>query len=1042
MKSHRILALLSLVVLAGSLASLVVVAQQQHELMRGWENATDRDSVLPYAIPRPGVNADLLQYNPSQLRSQLSDMRDVGVVWVRQEFQWKDIEPSPGDYDWAKLDALVEAFETQPELELIAVLVTTPEWARESLARDSVSSPPANIADFAGFVEGFTARYGAVIDYYQIWDEPNLTAAWGGLDPKAADYVALLQAAYTTIHEVDENATVIAAGLAPTVEQGPENYSDLLFLHAIYENGGAPYFDAVAAKPYGFDTGPYDRRVSEDVLNFSRFILLREEMVRNGDSDKTLWASQFGWNALPDNWEGDQSIWGSHTREEQLAYISAAYIRAADEWPWAGGLILEHWQPNVSYGDPLWGFSLIPQGADRIDTSATLFPYVGEQAAHPGRHHPSSPFAAYAGDWEFGELGADFGQSGNSETTFVFHGTEIALELRQDNYRAYLIATVDDEQANALPNDNDGNTYIVLTSDDLQPHTVIVPVARNLEAGIHTLHLKAVRGWDQWALAGFRVAVEPGPDEDMLPIAFFALLAFLAAASLVMLTRRLRFSPSSLPLKAVVERLGCAGQRLMAGVASAILMIGMVMTLNNTLPAIIRRDPPGLILGVITAGVLYYSPWFALTITAGLVLGILIFQRLEIGLFLVIFWAPFFLFPIELYQLAFPMAEICLLITAVGWALSLAVRWAENTRSGFKAQEKQPRANMNAIDWGILLLVVIAIISVTWSQHRAEALRELRTTVLEPALFYVLLRTTIRKPENALRLVDSFLLSASAVSIISLTMYLVGDSIIVAEGGSQRLAGIYGSPNNIGLLIGRAMPFALAYVLTSAKPRKPAGLMAGGVMLVTVALTQSVGALLLGIPAGLFVVTILWRWRAALASIVTAIILSAVALIPLSNHPRFARLTDLSGGTSFFRIRLWQSSIQMIQDRTIRGLGLDQFLYAYRGHYILPDAWQEPNLSHPHNILLDFWTRLGLGGVIALAWIQVAFWRTCWRSLRVFSAAEPSRTIILGAMGSMAALITHGLVDNSVFVIDLSYIFVMLLALPTLLQPTPVDVTS
>ena len=39
-------------------------------------------------------------------------------------------------------------------------------------------------------------------------------------------------------------------------------------------------------------------------------------------------------------------------------------------------------------------------------------------------------------------------------------------------------------------------------------------------------------------------------------------------------------------------------------------------------------------------------------------------------------------------------------------------------------------------------------------------------------------------------------------------------------------------------------------------------------------------------------------------------------------------------------------------------VGLDNFLYAYRGRYILDAAWQEPNLNHPHNIVLDFATRL------------------------------------------------------------------------------------
>ena len=52
----------------------------------------------------------------------------------------------------------------------------------------------------------------------------------------------------------------------------------------------------------------------------------------------------------------------------------------------------------------------------------------------------------------------------------------------------------------------------------------------------------------------------------------------------------------------------------------------------------------------------------------------------------------------------------------------------------------------------------------------------------------------------------------------------------------------------------------------------------------------------------------------------------------------------------------------MIADRPITGVGLDNFLYSYRGKYISPDAWQDPNISHAHNLILDFSSRLGLPG--------------------------------------------------------------------------------
>jgi O-antigen ligase len=97
---------------------------------------------------------------------------------------------------------------------------------------------------------------------------------------------------------------------------------------------------------------------------------------------------------------------------------------------------------------------------------------------------------------------------------------------------------------------------------------------------------------------------------------------------------------------------------------------------------------------------------------------------------------------------------------------------------------------------------------------------------------------------------------------------------------------------------------------------------------------------------------------------------------------------------------------------------LDNFLYQYRTRYILPEAWAEPNLSHPHNFILDFGTRIGIGGIAWLVWAQIAFWLNAWNLYRKIPAS-----LVLGLMGSMVVFLTHGLVDNSFFLVDLAFVF-------------------
>ncbi len=150
-----------------------------------------------------------------------------------------------------------------------------------------------------------------------------------------------------------------------------------------------------------------------------------------------------------------------------------------------------------------------------------------------------------------------------------------------------------------------------------------------------------------------------------------------------------------------------------------------------------------------------------------------------------------------------------------------------------------------------------------------------------------------------------------------------------------------------------------------------------------------------------------------------------LALIPFSQTQRFQNTFDLSeGSTAFFRIKLWQASWTMLQDYWPLGVGLDNFLYQYRTRYILPEAWQEPNLTHPHNILLDFGTRLGLGGIVILFWLQIAYWHNAWQLYK--AQFDP---LVLGLMGSMIVFLAHGLVDNSYFLVDLAFIFFLIVGL-------------
>jgi O-antigen ligase len=157
------------------------------------------------------------------------------------------------------------------------------------------------------------------------------------------------------------------------------------------------------------------------------------------------------------------------------------------------------------------------------------------------------------------------------------------------------------------------------------------------------------------------------------------------------------------------------------------------------------------------------------------------------------------------------------------------------------------------------------------------------------------------------------------------------------------------------------------------------------------------------------------------------VFVAALGVIGLLSTPRFAGLLDPHSGTLFVRLQLWRASWKMFRDHPWLGVGPDNFLYQYRGRYILPSAWQEPHLSHAHNLLLSYATRLGVVGLAVGVWLQVAFWR---RALALWRVVDRDRRgLALGLMGSMAYTLAHGMVDASTFFVDLALAFLLTLGL-------------
>lgn len=943
-----------LLVLLATVALVTLDVRRHRAIARGIETGLDLALASPVE-PRFGVNVALERMQATQeLRDVLRLVRLAGVQVVRQAFRWAELEPRPGEYRFAQWDEALPILEDEG-LQVIAVLHTSPLWARDDWEADNPQAPPADLRDLARFAATFARRYAGRILAYQIWDQPNIHPHWGSGEIDPAGYLEMLRVVGAAIREADPDALIIAGGLAPNTEPGGLNMSDVLFLREIYRRGAGEHFDVLGYKAYGFWSGPYDRRVGEEVLNFSRAILLREEMVARGDAHKPIWAMEAGWAALPPDWAGSLPPQGSDSELVQSERLALAVRRIRREWPWMGLACMQSVLPDAPADDGLWGFSLLtPNREPTALFRAMQRALTGPQVLYPGTARHLEP---YVQPWR-----------ASSAVSLEAWGTDVYLDVERGAAEGTLAITVDD-----APRE--------LRVDLGAPAPAVerLAVATGLALGTHRL---VIRG-DAKALAAVRAALVARADRPLglwMNVLVGGLLVVWSGVSAWQISRLIPFA---------------VGWRRVRRAWQAV-------------PAGLRGVAP--VAAFVAAAAL---PWGTGRLGALALYGLLALLAPEVSLLVAVATVPLAPLTASLGPGVFSVAEVSVLIAAGAWIWNAALGASPETGA---TNRRAAPSTTRILDSLVLLLVCLGIAATLSAEYRHVAARELRVVIVGAALLYALVRRT---PDRArmVRLMDVLWASSVAVALYALLRYPSEAGVIAAE-GVRRARALYGSPNNLALVMERALPLGLAVAMGgSGRWRRLAYGLGAVPVAAALALSFSRGALLLGVPAAVVALAILsrgrWRWAA-----LGGLLLLAVALVPLVGTQRLASLLEPSQGTTFLRLQLWRSAWRMVGDHPWLGVGPDNFLYYY-GDYILPGAEVDRWLSHPHNLLLDSWLRLGIGGPLAVGLLLAA---VGWRALALLERLGHGdrRAMVVGLLAGIAAAVAHGMIDSFLFVHELA----------------------
>lgn len=452
----------------------------------------------------------------------------------------------------------------------------------------------------------------------------------------------------------------------------------------------------------------------------------------------------------------------------------------------------------------------------------------------------------------------------------------------------------------------------------------------------------------------------------------------------------------------------------------------------------------------------FYWPHPPASLILPLLVAVLAWIRLEVAVALIPLSVPYYLQlqPINASgSIKFSLGEMSLLI-CVGVALLRTALLAPDRRTSLEwARGLWRQARLFLLP--AMLLLIGASLGLLFSPNPHDGLRAYREQVIEPLLYFLLILRYLRTRTDLARTIAAFLLSALIVAGDGIYQGTFDRKWYYVNATTVRVDGPYGSPNNLALFLERAVPILLALALLHIL-RQPAltgpvrrafwrdplrwlCLLGSLPLLAAIYLTQSRGAevAMLVVVLVFFIIEVR-HWLA----------IGAVFAVGVAGGWLLrTRLVDFveqgHAGTISERFLYWKAALLIIRDHSLFGAGPDSFGKLYGpgepNSYALkaldgqpfPSTY-DPGISHPHNMILDFWISSGLLGLAAILWLLGLCAVTVVRLYRMCAALSQGdllQRLLLGIAGSLVALVAHGMVDNSYFVPDLATVFWMLIGL-------------
>ncbi len=326
----------------------------------------------------------------------------------------------------------------------------------------------------------------------------------------------------------------------------------------------------------------------------------------------------------------------------------------------------------------------------------------------------------------------------------------------------------------------------------------------------------------------------------------------------------------------------------------------------------------------------------------------------------------------------------------------------------------------------VILFILSLVISVIFSTDRAKSFQELYTYALALLLF---LATAPLSQENKMLITKTLLLSGLLVCFLAIHQYLVVfpeliaylkekkvvDPFLVHFVNQKRVLFPFTTPNILGGYLATLLPLTLLPV-------------EGKVLFliffsVTLLLTQSLSGLLSVFLALAVFFYMKGQFKKKKNLLLLALVGATIILVFFLRTTRSTTyLQPLFSWT--MRFDYWKEALKVIMANPLTGVGLGTF--------------DLPQCRFAHNSFLQIWGEMGVLGIFSYVWLVGAVIAGALKRMK----DSPHRNTLILLITSLAAFLSHNMLDFSFFLPEVGLIGWLLLGLVYLTDPEKPTVLS